>query len=63
MTDKFNINRRKFISTGAALSLGFPLMGKTNAINTPAPVMQPAVNLNGETGRQEWLIAGWEIPD
>jgi aryl-alcohol dehydrogenase-like predicted oxidoreductase len=44
MTNKFNINRRKFISTGAALSLGIPLLGKTNSINTPAPVMQPAVN-------------------
>jgi uncharacterized protein (DUF1501 family) len=30
MTDNFNINRRKFISTGAALSLGIPLMGKSH---------------------------------
>jgi aryl-alcohol dehydrogenase-like predicted oxidoreductase len=53
MTNKFNINRRKFISTGAALSLGFPLIGKTNATNTTAPVMQPAVNAewrNRQTG-------------
>ena len=47
MTDKFNINRRRFISTGAALSLGIPLLGKIKATDTPPPVIQPAVN-------QEW---------
>ncbi len=47
MTDNFNINRRKFISTGAALSLGIPLLGNAKAINTTAPVVQPA-------GKPEW---------
>jgi aryl-alcohol dehydrogenase-like predicted oxidoreductase len=45
MKDNFNINRRKFISVGATLSLGFPLLGKANAPNTPAPVLQPATNV------------------
>jgi len=45
MADNFNINRRKFISVGATLSLGFPLLGRAKAINTPAPVLQPAVNM------------------
>jgi aryl-alcohol dehydrogenase-like predicted oxidoreductase len=47
MADKFNINRRRFISTGAALSLGIPFLGKAKAIDTPTPIIQPAVN-------QEW---------
>ena len=34
MKDKFNINRRKFISVGAALSLGIPLLGKAKVTNT-----------------------------
>ena len=45
MADNFNINRRKFISVGATLSLGFPLLGRAEAINTPDPVLQPAVNM------------------
>ncbi len=47
MKDNFNINRRKFISTGAALSMGIPFLGNAKAINTPAPVMQP-------TYKAEW---------
>ncbi|MBW6533681.1 MAG: aldo/keto reductase [Mariniphaga sp.] len=43
MTDNFNINRRKFISTGAALSLGIPFLGKVKAINTPAPNLPPNI--------------------
>ena len=41
MTGKFNINRRKFISTGAALSFGIPLMGKAIPTVAPALDMQP----------------------
>ena len=41
--DNFIINRRKFISTGAALSLGIPLLGKVKATNTPAPELQPDI--------------------
>ncbi|MDO8952463.1 MAG: aldo/keto reductase [Draconibacterium sp.] len=47
MADNFNINRRKFISVGATLSLGIPLLGKANTTIKPAPNLQPAVN-------QEW---------
>jgi aryl-alcohol dehydrogenase-like predicted oxidoreductase len=47
MTDNFNINRRKFISVGATLSLGIPLLGKGKVPNSPTPNLQPAVN-------QEW---------
>ena len=47
MNDNFNINRRKFISTSAVLSLGLPLLGTTKITNTPAPVMRPA-------GQPEW---------
>ncbi|WP_162417500.1 aldo/keto reductase [Cyclobacterium roseum] len=36
MMDNFNINRRKFISVGTALSLGIPFLGKTKASNTGA---------------------------
>jgi aryl-alcohol dehydrogenase-like predicted oxidoreductase len=43
MTGKFNINRRKFISTGAALSFGIPLMGKAIPTATPASDLQPEV--------------------
>ena len=43
MTENFNINRRKFIATGAALSLGIPLLGKANATNTPATNLQPDI--------------------
>ena len=43
MADNFNINRRKFISTGAALSLGIPFLGNAKAINTTAPVVQPDI--------------------
>ncbi len=47
MTDNFNINRRKFISVGATLSLGFPLLGNAKAINTPVPVLQTDI-------KEEW---------
>ncbi|MFW6101449.1 MAG: aldo/keto reductase, partial [Bacteroidota bacterium] len=43
MRDKFNINRRKFISLSAALSLGIPLLGKVKATGTPAPYLQPDI--------------------
>ncbi len=43
MTGKFNINRRKFISTGAALGFGIPLMGKAIPATTPASDLQPEV--------------------
>lgn len=43
MTNKLNINRRKFISTGAALSLGIPFLGKAKAINTPVSKPQPDI--------------------
>ncbi len=43
MKDSFNINRRKFISTGATLSLGIPFLGKANASVIPAPDLQPDV--------------------
>jgi aryl-alcohol dehydrogenase-like predicted oxidoreductase len=43
MGDNFNINRRKFISVGATLSLGLPLLGKAKVINTPASVLQPDI--------------------
>ncbi|MDD4225513.1 MAG: aldo/keto reductase [Mariniphaga sp.] len=47
MTGKININRRKFISTGAALSLGLPLIGKGRATITPDSILQPEIT-------QEW---------
>lgn len=43
MANNFNINRRKFISTGAALSLGIPFLGEAKAINTPVPKPQPDI--------------------
>ncbi|MFO7826569.1 MAG: aldo/keto reductase [Cyclobacterium sp.] len=43
MMDNFNINRRKFISVGAALSLGILLLGKASATNPPAPKLQPDI--------------------
>ena len=43
MTDKFNINRRKFIATSATLSLGIPLLRKANATNTPTTNLQPDI--------------------
>ncbi len=43
MTNKFNINRRKFISTGAALSLGIPLLGQAKVTNTPNRDLQPEI--------------------
>jgi aryl-alcohol dehydrogenase-like predicted oxidoreductase len=47
MTDNFNINRRKFISTGAVLSLGIPFLGNAKVPNNLASDQQPAV-------KQEW---------
>jgi aryl-alcohol dehydrogenase-like predicted oxidoreductase len=43
MPDQFNINRRKFISTGAALGLGIPFLGKVKAATTTEPYRQPVV--------------------
>ena len=43
MTGKFNINRRKFISTGAALSFGIPFLGKAIPTATPSLALQPEV--------------------
>ncbi|MFC4874171.1 aldo/keto reductase [Negadavirga shengliensis] len=43
MPDKFSINRRKFISVGATLGLGIPLLGKTQATDTPAPNLPPDI--------------------
>jgi aryl-alcohol dehydrogenase-like predicted oxidoreductase len=40
MRDNFHINRRKFISLGATLSLGLPFLGKVKATNTPASKLQ-----------------------
>ena len=43
MADKLNINRRKFISVGATLSLGIPLLGKANTTSKPVPNLQPDI--------------------
>jgi aryl-alcohol dehydrogenase-like predicted oxidoreductase len=43
MTDNLNINRRKFISVSAALSLGIPIMGKANVTNTAALEFRPDI--------------------
>ena len=40
MTDNFNINRRKFLSMSAALSLGIPLLGRVKATEIPNQVLQ-----------------------
>ena len=43
MANKFNINRRKFISTGAAFTLGIPLLGKAETTHPPTRNLQPDV--------------------
>src|SRR5690554_3000655 len=43
MSDHFNINRRKFISTGVALGLGIPLVGKANVTSPHAQSAQTDV--------------------
>ena len=44
MANKFNINRRKFISTGAALSLGIPLLGNASGTSSkPVRMQQPEI--------------------
>ena len=43
MNDNFHINRRKFISMGATLSLGLSLLGKIKATETTAPGLQPDI--------------------
>lgn len=43
MTERFNINRRKFISTGAALSLGIPFWGKAGEMKTTVSGLQQNV--------------------
>jgi aryl-alcohol dehydrogenase-like predicted oxidoreductase len=43
MEDNFNINRRKFISVGAALSLGFPFLGKAKTTKTRTPYLRPDI--------------------
>lgn len=35
MTNSFNINRRKFLSTSATFGLGIPFLGKASVTNTP----------------------------
>ena len=47
MANNFNINRRKFISVGATLSLGIPLLGKAKSTNNSLPNSIPQ-------GKQEW---------
>jgi len=42
MANKFNINRRKFISTGAALSLGIPFFGKAEEKSSSPVGLKPA---------------------
>lgn len=44
MKDNLHINRRKFISTGAAFSLGIPFLGKVSATNKLAPELKPLIN-------------------
>jgi aryl-alcohol dehydrogenase-like predicted oxidoreductase len=43
MKKKFNINRRRFISTGAAFTMGIPLIGKAEATNLPVRNLPPDV--------------------
>ena len=43
MTNNFKINRRKFISTGAAVGLGIPLLGKVRNTNAPVADFHPDV--------------------
>src|SRR5690554_4442939 len=43
MSENFNMNRRKFITTGAALGFGFPIIKKAGAVNPPAPPVPPVV--------------------
>ncbi len=43
MDNHFNINRRKFISTGAAFTLGIPLIGKAKTLHSPTRNLQPDV--------------------
>ena len=43
MTDNSDISRRKFIYTGAAFTVGIPLLGKAEATKTTAPGVQTAV--------------------
>ena len=53
MTDNFNINRRKFISVSAALSLGIPILGKATVTNTAVRELQPEIKpewRNKQTG-------------
>jgi aryl-alcohol dehydrogenase-like predicted oxidoreductase len=43
MTKKLNINRRKFISVSAALSLGIPMLGKARVTSTTVGELQPEI--------------------
>ncbi|WP_114749691.1 aldo/keto reductase [Pleomorphovibrio marinus] len=45
MPDNHNINRRKFISVGATLGLGIPLLGKANSSDAMAPKRRKNVKL------------------
>ena len=47
MTNSFNINRRKFISVSATLSLGLPFLGKSNTTSNQVPNLQPDI-------KEEW---------
>lgn len=44
MADNFNINRRKFISVGASLGLGIPLLGKAKAKSSISANLNAAIN-------------------
>jgi aryl-alcohol dehydrogenase-like predicted oxidoreductase len=43
MTNKLNINRRKFISVSAVLSMGIPVLGKARLTNSPVRELQPDI--------------------
>jgi len=43
MTDNFSINRRRFISLGAALSIGIPMLGEAKVTNTMVRELQPDI--------------------
>ncbi|WP_162340718.1 hypothetical protein [Cyclobacterium salsum] len=58
MMDNFNINRRKFISVGAALSLGIPFLGKTKPSNTGAPKMKPGIQPEWRTQKGQRIVSG-----
>jgi aryl-alcohol dehydrogenase-like predicted oxidoreductase len=44
MTNNISINRRKFLSTSAALGLGIPFLGKANVTNATIRALQPDIH-------------------